>query len=472
MYRLPARFLAAALVIVFASSAHAAQRGAVAGVDDFIASEMRRSRIPGLALAVVKDGRVILTRCYGLANVEHEVPVKPETVFQSGSIGKQFVAAAVLLLVEDGKLSLDDTVDKFFAPAPESWKTITIRHLLTHTSGMQDYPADYDLRRDYTQEELLAIVKASPLASSPGESWSYSNLGYVTLGILIGKVTGKFYGEFLRERVFGPLGMTTARVISEADIVLNRSAGYRVVNGEIKNQNWVSPSVNTTADGSLYLTLVDMVKWDAALSSGKLLSSSSLELVWTAARLSDGRATHYGFGWHTEVFRGRRVVHHGGAWQGFKSYIARFLDDHVTVIVFANCWDANEIRIARGVAAAFLPDIPPPPTVEPLTAVDPAVTSLAKQALRQLAEGAPDPSLFTSEAQAQLLPDGARRIRERLNAFSVPPAVIASIALVGQSQGNGVRVFQYALGDLLRGEIMTLRVAPDGRIAGLELRPE
>jgi CubicO group peptidase (beta-lactamase class C family) len=238
-----------------------------------------------------------LARGYGLANVEHQVPVKPETIFQSGSMGKQFTATAVMMLVEEGKLSLDDKITKFFTDAPEAWRNITVRHLLTHTSGMTDYPQDFDLRRDYTEDELYARIKPIPLAFQPGEKWSYSNLAYVMLGLLIHKVSGKFYGDFLQERVFQPLGMTTARVISEADIVPNRAAGYRVTNGQLKNQSWVSPSLNTTADGALYLTVYDMAKWDAALYTEKLLKRSSLEEMWTPVKLNDGKTHPYGFGW-------------------------------------------------------------------------------------------------------------------------------------------------------------------------------
>jgi CubicO group peptidase (beta-lactamase class C family) len=278
---------------------------------------MRRARIPGMAVAVVKDSRVLMAKGYGLANVEHGVPVTRETVFQSGSIGKPFAATAVMLLAEEGKLSLDDPIDRFFASAPESWKRITVRHLLSHTSGLQDYPDDYDLRRDYTEDEQLAMVQKSPLAFGPGERWSYSNLGYVTLGALIRRVSGQFYGDYLAERIFRPLGMATARVISEADIVPNRAAGYRLAGGELKNQVWVSPAVNTTADGSLYLSLDDMLKWEAGLAAGRPLAGPGLERMWSPARLAGGNEARYGHGWFTMRAGPRRVVFHGGAWQGF-----------------------------------------------------------------------------------------------------------------------------------------------------------
>ena len=338
-------------LILLLSTACLAQDSFATRIDDYIRTEMQSQQIPGVALAVVKDGQVVLARGYGLANVEHQIPVKPETIFQSGSTGKQFTATAVLMLVEEGKLSLEDKITKYFTDAPEAWRDVTVRHLLTHTSGMTDYPPDFDLRRDYTEDELYQRIKTIPLAFQPGEKWSYSNLAYVMLGILIHKVSGKFYGDFLQERVFKPLEMSTARIISEADIVPNRAAGYRLVNGQLKNQSWVSPSLNTTADGALYLTVYDMAKWDAALYTDKLLKRTTLEQMWTPVKLSNGKTHPYGFGWALGEVRGYRIIEHGGSWQGFKAQITRYVDDKLTVIVFANQARANQAKLAHGVAA-------------------------------------------------------------------------------------------------------------------------
>ena len=351
------------LILLFALTCFA-QDGVATRIDDYIRAEMEAQKIPGVSLAIIRNGDIVLAKGYGLANVEHQVPVKPETIFQSGSMGKQFTATAVMMLVEEGKLSLDDKITKFFPDAPEAWRNITVRHLLTHTSGLGDYPNDFDLRRDYTEDELVQRIKSVPLAFQPGEKWSYSNLAYVMLGVLIHKVSGKFYGDFLQERVFKPLGMTTARVISEADIVPNRAAGYRLVNGELKNQNWVSPTLNTTADGALYLTVYDMAKWDAALYTEKLLKRSSLDQMWTAVKLNDGKTFPYGFGWGLGEVRGHHIVEHGGAWQGFKSQISRYVDDKLTIVVFANQARANPAKIAHGVAALFDPQLTPAPLTQ------------------------------------------------------------------------------------------------------------
>jgi CubicO group peptidase (beta-lactamase class C family) len=291
-----------------------------------------------------------------LANVELRVPVRPESIFQSGSVGKQFTATAVMMLVEDGKIGLADPLTKYFPDAPLTWKQVTIRELLSHTAGFTDYPKDFDMRKDYTEADLIKIVERVPLAFPPGTNWSYSNLGYLTLGIAIHRVTGQFYGDFLQARIFRPLGMNTTRIMSEADIVPNRSAGYRLVKGELKNQEWVSPMVNTTADGSLYFSIVDLAQWDAALYSERLLRRSSLEQMWTVAKLNNGQPNsgNYGFGWFVETKEGRHVVEHEGAWQGFKSQISRYLDDKLTVVVLANLDEAKPETIADHVAEIYL----------------------------------------------------------------------------------------------------------------------
>src|SRR5262249_8509170 len=197
---------------------------------------MEKQHIPGLALLVSRNGEPVLKQGYGFSNVELQVAVKPETIFQSGSVGKQFTATAVMMLVEEGKVALEDPLTKYFPSAPATWKKVTVRQLLSHTGGFTDYPKTFDFRKDYTEEDVLKIVEGIPLAYPPGTKWSYANLGYATLGILIHKVTGKFYGDFLQDRIFRPLDMNTTRIISEADIIPNRAAGYRLVKGELKNQ--------------------------------------------------------------------------------------------------------------------------------------------------------------------------------------------------------------------------------------------
>ncbi len=326
-------------------------------VADYVKGEMQRQHIPGLSLLVVRAGKIVRSEGFGMANIELQVPVKPETIFQSGSVGKQFTATAVMMLVEEGKIGLDDPLTKYFANAPPTWNDVTVRELLSHSAGFGDYPKDFDFRKDWTEDEELKLIESISLAYPPGTSWEYSNFGYVTLGILIHRVTGEFYGDFLQHRIFQPLGMNTTRIISEADIVPNRAAGYRLVKGELKNQEWVSPVVNTTADGSLYFSILDLAKWDAALYTDKLLKQSSLDLMWTPVKLKNGESNkgHYGFGWFIEHGKnGHRCIQHDGSWQGFETAIDRYVDDQLTVVALANLADSKPGEIVRHVAEMYL----------------------------------------------------------------------------------------------------------------------
>jgi len=260
-----------------------------------------------------------------------------------------------LMLADAEKIGLDDPLSKYFAAGPGWWNEVTIRELLSHTAGFTDYPKDFDLRKDYSEEQLLEIIKTIPPAYPPGTSWSYSNLGYVTLGILIHRVTGEYFGDFLQRRIFQPLGMSTTRIIDEADIVPNRSAGYRLENGKLRNQEWVAPTLNTTADGSLYFSIIDVGKWDAALYTDRILKQSSLQQMWTPAKLLNGEANsaNYGFGWFIESQDGHRVVDHDGRWQGFDTQISRYPDDRLTVVVLTNLGSADAHLIADKVAATY-----------------------------------------------------------------------------------------------------------------------
>lgn len=328
-------------------------------VDSYVENALSEKHIPGLSLAVIRDGIPVKLKGYGYADLENKITVNPETLFQSGSVGKQFTATAILQLKEEGKLDLEDKISKYFEVSPESWSNITIRNLLTHTSGIPDYEtANFlDYRKDYTEKELLQFAMKLPLDFQPNEQWAYSNTAYVLLGIIIHQVTGKFYGEILQEKIFTPLSMETARIIDEPDIIMNRSSGYELHNGELKNQKWVSPSLNTTADGSLYLSILDLVKWDAAISNEKILTHDDLKLMFTSVRLNDASIYPYGFAWFLRPLNGHKSFQHSGSWQGYSTYIAKFPDDNLSVIVLTNLSPANPGLIANDIASFYIPEL-------------------------------------------------------------------------------------------------------------------
>ncbi len=439
--------------------------GDLAAVDNFVEAEMQRQKVPGVAVGIVSHGQVLLARGYGLANVELHVPVTSETMFQSGSVGKQFTAAAVMSLVEEGKLSLDDPITKYFPDAPERWRAIRVRHLLTHTSGIPDYTTDqFDYRRDYTEDQLLKAAYGLNLEFEPGTRWNYSNTGYVILGVLIHKASGRFYGDLLKERIFAPLGMKTARIISEEEIVPNRAAGYRLVNGELKNQEWVSPSLNTTADGSLYLSINDMIAWDNGLRAKAILKPETWSMIFTPVVLKSGRTFPYGFGWSIEEIGDQTRIHHGGSWQGFKSYISRYLGDDLTVIVLANLADADPGAFVDGIAAIHDAKLKPP-ELAPIADKEPQVTARVQALLVAAAQGRLSPDDF-AYVRAGFFPGVAKRYAEVLGPLGAPQR----LTLLERRELGDDRIYTYEAAYGERKKLVTIGFAPDDRISTFSVR--
>ena len=355
----------------------------LAAIDQYVTAEMANERIPGAEVGIYHRGQILLAKGYGLANVELNVPAKPETVFQSGSVGKQFVSAAVMMLVEEGKVSLDDSITKYFPDAPASWKPILIKNMLSHTSGLAEYETEertrpdgpFYMRLDYTEDQLLKKTEALPIDFAVGSNWAYRNTNYMLLGIMIHKVTGMFYADYLTERIFKPLGMTSTRLISDADIIPNRASGYEIHGDKLQNQEWVSPTFNSTADGTLHFNVLDLAKWDGALYGTGLLKQSSLDRIWTIYPLNNGQPNpaHYGFGWEINTMNGHKVIEHGGSWQGFTCDISRYVDDNLTVVVLTNL-DAVHSRpgpMAHRIAGFVNPALMPPPEQHKETTIDP-----------------------------------------------------------------------------------------------------
>jgi len=443
-------------------------------VDRLVRAEMQREKVPGVAIGIVRGGEVIAAKGYGESNVELRVPVTAQTVFQSGSMGKQFTAVAVMLQVEDGKLALNDPITKYLPDAPPSWRAITIRNLLTHTSGIPDYtesiggssPEGINFRRDYTEEELTKAAFKLPLEFEPGSRWKYSNTGYLLLGVIIHKVSGRFYGDVLKERLFTPLGMKTARVISEEDIVPNRAAGYRLVNGELKNQEWVAPSLNTTADGALYFSVLDLVGWDRGLRSRAILKPQSWSAIYTPVTLKSGKTYPYGFGWFIDASGGKPWYRHSGSWQGFRTYISRYLGDDLTIMVLANLAEAQPQRFVDGIAGIIDPKLA---KIEPSTPIpdgDPAVTERVRKLLKAAGQGtlAPQDLPYLQASFATQ----AKEYEELLHPLGVPQR----LELVERRELGDDRSFTYAVVYGNRTLRVQMALAPDGRVSEFDMEPD
>ena len=347
------------ILLLFCVGEAAAQARAVPDtVDRFIKAELARQRIPGISVAILRGDSVLMARGYGFANLEHRVPATDSTVYAVGSLSKQFTAAAIVLLSQQGRLGLDDPITRYLPEGSAVWSGVTIRHLLTHTSGIpQDTTLDW--RQDYSEGELVRSA-ATPLEFAPGALESYSSTGYALLGVIVHRVTGMPWGDFMRDRIFRPLGMRTARVNSDTDVVPNRSAGYYFVNDTLKNPDWVSPSINTTADCCLSFSVLDLARWAIGLNHGKVLGRAGLEVSWTPVRLNNGGTYPYGFGWNIFEQRGYRRLGHSGAWRGFHATLQRYPEFDLTVIVLLNLGQVNSEGIAVGIAGLLEPALTPP----------------------------------------------------------------------------------------------------------------
>lgn len=325
-------------------------------VDDYVTAQMSRQHIPGLSLVVLKGGVPVKSKGYGISNLELGTRATPETVYQIGSVSKQFIAAGIVRLVEEGKIRLDDSVRAFLSDAPASWQAITVRHVLTHTSGLVRETPGLQLK---AQSDIDAIRAgyATPLAFAPGEKWQYSNLGYFVLAEIISRAAQTPWPRYLQERIFSPLGMTATRTTTAEELIPQRASGYHWMD---HNQYRNAPSLpGVRPSGALLSNVVDLAKWDAALYSDKVFSPEQRELMWAPVKLNDGSEKPYGFGWEVGKAGTHRQVKHAGTMLGFRAQLLRFPDDRLTIVVLTNATQASPEKIAFGVAARYLPDLKP-----------------------------------------------------------------------------------------------------------------
>lgn len=415
-------------------------------VDRYIQHELAAEKIPGLALGVFRRGRTMKMKGYGIANLEFNVPVSPQTVFPVGSITKQFTATAIMLLAQDGKLNLDDSIARYFDGAPPAWAPIKIKHLLSHTSGLSEYNtavyqqpgALFDPQRDISEKEFLDRLMKLPITNAPGKRAVYRNTNYVLLGMIIEKVTGRSWDKFVSDRIFKPLGMRTAGFQSPVEIIPNRAGGYWVRDGKLQNQEWEAPVYARDAAGGIMLGLEDFAKWDAALYSGRLLKPQSFDQMWTVFRLDDGHPNeeNFGFGWKVESLNGHRLIEH----EGFSAVISRYVDVGLTVVVLANLnyRHARTLEIAHRVAglvdARLDPHLP-----EPLPDRDHARALFFRTAIEDLAAGTLDPKTFTAAMRADFPADELKAISEYVRS----QGPIDRFDLLDQKREGEKRILRY-----------------------------
>ena len=308
---------------------------------DKILSTQFKSDGPGCAAIVAYKGEIIYKKAFGLANIENAVPMKPDMIFRIGSITKQFTAIAILRLMEQGKLDLQDELTKYIPDYPVNGKKITIEHLLTHTSGIKSYTGmeEFDATvqgKDMKVDELITFFKNKPMDFDPGTNWRYNNSGYVLLGAVIEKITGKPYGEYIEETIFKPLGMKNSLYGSNSKIIPNRASGYDPGKSGIQNASYLSMTLPYAA-GSLMSSVEDLYKWNRALRSNQLVKKETLEKAFTGYKLQTGRNTHYGYGWSIGDIGNHRVIEHSGGIPGYLSDALYAPEDDIFIAVLSNC---------------------------------------------------------------------------------------------------------------------------------------
>ncbi len=319
----------------------------VVKAEEYMNAAVKVNRFSG-SILVVRDGKLLISKGYGMANLELDVPNKPQTIFRLGSLTKQFTAMAIMILQERGKLHTNDPICNYLSDCPIAWQSITIRNLLTHTSGIPNYTSLPNflqtMQLPVTHANLVERFKNMPLESTPGEKFKYTNSGYYLLGMIIEQVSGKSYASFLQENIFVLLGMTHTGYDSHNRLIKYRAGGYELQDNSIINASYIDMSIPFAA-GALYSTTEDLLLWDQALYTEKLVSRKVLAEIFTPFK------DRYGYGWIIAKRFDRQMIGHDGSINGFFSSIIRFPSDHVTAIVLSNNQNAPSGEISSSLAA-------------------------------------------------------------------------------------------------------------------------
>ncbi len=366
-------------------------------IDDIVRQEMKLQGIPGVSLVIRKDGRIIKAKGYGYANLETMTKATADTEYQTGSDGKMYTATALLELVQKGAINLDDPISKHLK-VPDSWKGITVRNLLNHTAGLMDYlTADaFDPNKNYTLDTTLAMVADQPLDFPPGESWSYSNTGYIAIGRIDELMNGLNYDNVMRQLVFKPAGLEHSYVNNPSYLIPNRANGYQKdADGKPLNaQNW-SQTLMQFPDGAFVQTAGDLAKFADALYNGNVINKAMLGEMWSPAKLSNGRLRGYGMGWFTPVYPGHQVYEHGGNMIGFNAEVWKDLTTGITVAVCVNEDGTEAVRIAHRIVREALKETKPEKGSAPAPTAD--EDKMIRSELGQFLQGKLDETNLTSD---------------------------------------------------------------------------
>lgn len=456
-------FYTALLVCLFFVSAVRADE-----IDDYVKAQMREKHIPGAAIAVVKNGRVTKMQSYGLANVELNVPVTKDTVFEIGSVSKQITAAGIMLLVEDGKVNLDEKISKYLPNTPENWKAVSVRNLLTHTSGIKSYTglSGFELSKRMTRDDFVKKLAVEPLDFPTGERYIYSNSGYSLLGYIIESTSGKSYWDFMRERIFTSLGMTKTADRDPQFIVPNRADGYEWTNGRLVGRDY--ELTDLFAAGAIVSTIEDLTKWEAGMAGEKFLKKESKAQMWAPLTFNNGEHFGYGFGWNVGEFRGHKLISHGGQTAGFAANVSRYADDNLTVIVLTNNGEQGLGGvISRGIAKINIPAISLR-AMKSQTDEDAKVSQMFETALRGRMENKLDANFLSGELQKSLETNRQKMLTTRLNSLKT----LRSFIFVGSEKVGDKQVYRYQAEVDSKLMLWRFTADKDGKISEMTLEEE
>lgn len=437
-------------------------------VDDIVRARMKERNIPGAAIAIVKNGKVAKMKGYGLASVEFSAPVTTDTVFEIGSVSKQMTAAAIMLLVEDGKVSLDEKISRYLPNTPEAWKDVTVRHLLTHTSGIKSYTSltGFELARRVKIDGFIKQLSPHPLEFTPGEKNIYSNSGYNLLAYIIETQSGKPYLQFMRERIFTPLGMTSTGDRDPKFIIPLRANGYEWEVDRLTGRD--GGLTDLMGAGSITSTIEDMAKWEAALRGSTFLKPESKNAIWTQFKFNGGDLSPYGFGWRISDVRGHKLIGHTGQTAGFGAAIFRYVENDVTVIALTNLGELGMgSLIATSAAKVFIPSLSLK-KIKIFLEDDPARNSRLMLALRDRIANTPSAEMFTPELFRSLTTERAKAVGRRLIAYGD----ITKLEPVGTETIDGRTLYRYLATAGKRVMLWRFAFGPDGRIAEMTLEED
>jgi CubicO group peptidase (beta-lactamase class C family) len=432
-------------------------------VDSYLMRQMQKNHIPAISVAIVRNGKIIKLKSYGVANIELDVAATPDSAFQVASTTKPFTGVLLMRLVEHGKLSLDDPITKYISEAPEAWRQITVRHLATHSSGLSDaYPTE----KVKTADEAIQAAAKLPLAYTPGSRSAYGLTDFVMLARIMEKMSGQSFPVLLAEQIASPLGLTSTRFsnavengpVRISDLVPHRVPTYRWNGATQQVTEYLYPQW-TYAAGGLFSSAADLARFVVAIDEGKVLKPASLDAMWERPQLADRGEGDFAIGWTARTYRGRKTVGHSGG--PALSDVIRFIDDKLTIVVLTNQQKLFPV-LAEGVADVIAPA--PVPDRKAIPDDDPMLTELLRRVIVDMGNGKVNDELFTNDARKQLVP-GLREFGPQLIAIYDP---LKSFMLVEQKRESNRTTRKYRAMYGTKPVLWTFVLADDRRIISME----